>query len=957
MLDFKDTELKMLEFWDKNKIYDKIKKKNKSKKPFYFLQGPPYTSGKIHIGHAWNNSLKDLIMRYKRMKGFDVWDRAGYDMHGLPTENAVQKKLGLKTKEEIEKYGVDKFVKECMNFSVEHIGYMNNDLKRLGIWMDLENPYMPIKKEFISGQWAFFKKAHEQKRLYVGTKVMHWDSETETALAKHELEYKTIKDKSIFLKFKRKNKKNEYFLIWTTTPWTIPFNLAIMVNPDIDYVKMKIDDENWIISKDLSGVFMNSVVGKKYKIIEEFKGSELEGEGYEHFLTHEMNGKYEELKKEFKNIHTIILNKQYVDTTAGTGLVHCAPGCGPEDEEAAEPYGIIGYNSLNERGEFSDDNKFKGWIAKVDDNKFIDYFKEKGNLIAETKVEHEYPHSWRSHNPVVFRITKQWFLKTKDLIPRLVEFNKKVLWVPKKSGESYERWTQNLKENSVTRQRYWGCPVPIWVNKKNEDDFIVIESVEELEKLTGKKFDDLSLHKPWIDKIIIKKQGKEYQRIEDVCDVWIDSGTASWNCLYDDPKLIKRYFPADLVLEATEQTRLWFSLLQICSAVMFNKSCYKNVYTHGMILDFQGIKMSKSLGNIISPYEVVDKYSSDIFRYYICEITSGENINFNWEDIKQKQRNLVVLMNITNYIKDLIKLNSFKRFNPNLNKKSKKKGIEERYILSRTNSTIKKVTEYLENYNLDQSITEIERLFLEVSRIYIKMTRDKTNNDGERDVVLNTLNEVYTDCLKLFSIVCPLITESLWQELKPLMKLEESVHLTDWPKVNSKLIDRKLEENFGLVLQIIEKGLSERDKSGIGLKWPLAEATIFTNDKLDDELKEIIKNQLNVKEIKIKKDKEIKVELNTKLTKELEAEGYAREISRKVQAARKNAGLVKTDLIKLSIDADKELSKLIYKTKDIIKERTNAIEVNISSKNSLNYSHKFEDKIKDKKIIIYFEKS
>src|SRR3989344_1269597 len=622
MFDFKQIEKDVLKFWEKEKIYEKLKKRNSKGKKFYFLQGPPYTSGKIHIGQAWNSSLKDMILRYKRMKGFDVWDRGGYDMHGLPTENEVQKKLKLKNKEDIEKYGVDKFVKECINFSNEHADYMSRDLWNIGVWLDYKNAYKPIEKEFISGEWAFFKKAWEQKRLYKGNKVMHWDSETETSLAKHELEYENVKDTSVFLKFKRRG-KNEYFLIWTTTPWTIPYNLAIMVNPELDYLRIKVDEEVWIIAKALASIFVTSLLGKKYKVLEEFKGDKLEGLEYEHFFEKEMSGKYGELKKVWKNVHSIILSKEYVDTSAGTGLVHCAPGCGPEDYEVGKKYGIGAFNNLNERGEFEDKGKFKGWKAKEDDNKFIKEFEDKGVLIVKNEIEHEYPHSWRSHKPVVFRTTEQWFLKTEDLSKELIKLNENVNWVPESSGVNYERWAENLKDNGVTRQRFWGCPVPIWVNEKDKEDIIVMGSVEELEKLTKKKFDDMSIHRPWIDKIIIEKQGKKYKRIEDVADVWIDSGTASWNCLYNDPKFIKEWFPADLVLEATEQTRLWFSLLQICSAVMFDKSCYKNVYTTGMIIDYQGMKMSKSLGNIISPYQVIEKYSADILRYYICGVSAG----------------------------------------------------------------------------------------------------------------------------------------------------------------------------------------------------------------------------------------------------------------------------------------------------------------------------------------------
>lgn len=914
MLDFHKVEEEVLAFWKKKKIYEKVKERNKGGKKFYFLQGPPYTSGKIHIGQAWNNSMKDMALRYKRMQGFDVWDRGGYDMHGLPTENAVQKKLELKSKEEIEEYGLDKFSKECWNWTNKYANYMSEDLWKLGIWLDHKNAYKPIEKDYVSGQWAFFKKAWEQKRLYKGKKVLHWDAETETSLAKHELEYKNVKDTSIFLKFKKVETKNEYFIIWTTTPWTIPYNLAIMANPDIDYVKIDVGGQYWIMAKALVNAFMVGVVGKKFKIVEKFKGKELEGQEYEHFLEKDMNREYEKLKEDWKNVHTVILSKDYVDTSSGTGLVHCAPGCGPEDQEVGAEYGIGAYNTLNERGEFENAGKYSGWTAKDDDDKFIKEFKAKDVLLATAEVEHEYPHSDRSKKPVIFRTTEQWFLKTKDLAKEILKYDKQVDWVPKKSGENYRRWTENLRDNGVTRQRYWGCPVPIWINEKDETDILVIGSLEELEKLTKKKFTDLTVHRPWIDKIVIEKKGKKYRRILDVSDVWIDSGTASWNCLYNDPKLIKKYFPADLILEGTEQTRLWFSLLQICSAVMFGKTSYENVYTHGMILDFQGTKMSKSLGNIISPYEVIDKYSADIFRYYIMELTAGENVNFSWEDIKVKQRNLLILMNTMNYLLDL------ERMKP----KKGKLGIEEKWILSRYNSTLKDVTKLFDDYHLDETITEIENLFLTLSRDYIKYVRDKSTVNS---VVLETLKEIYAGILKMFAPTVPFLTEKLWQDLKhkKLVK-EESVHLCKWPKFDAKKIDKKLEAAFESASQVIEKGLAARDGARIGLRWPLARATAAVTTNLDpaNNLRDLIAKQLNVKEVCVKQGSEFSVELDKKITPELEAEGFARELARKVQAERKKKGLKKGDLIELKVFVSGKLKVMLENHLEFLKERTNS---------------------------------
>ncbi len=936
VLNTQSTEKDVLKFWEENKIYEKVKKKNAKGKKFYFLQGPPYTSGKIHIGHAWNNALKDIILRYKRMQGFNVWDRAGYDMHGLPTENKVQQKLGFKHKEDIEKFGVDKFVKECIEFSTTHAEYMNKDLWNIGVWMDYKNAYHPISKEYMEGEWGLFKKAWEQGRLYKGKKAMHWDAQSETSLAKHELEYKMIKDTSIFLKFKKKNSKNEYFIIWTTTPWTIPFNLAIMVNPEVDYIKVKVENEFWWVAKVLSGAFISSLLGKKFEIVEECKGKKLEGQEYENPLYEELKAIYDSIKKDSPNTHTIILSSEYVDTSSGSGLVHCAPGCGPEDFEVGKKYGLPAFNTLNEQGRFVDTGVFSGWGAKEHDKRFIEFLEKKGAVLAKTEVEHEYPHSWRSHKPVVFRPTEQWFLKIEDLIPKLLEFNKKVHWEPQKAGESYRRWTENLRDNGITRQRFWGCPAPIWTCECNHVE--VIENEKELSKKAGKDLSKIDLHKPWIDEVKLNcpKCKNKMSRIPDVIDVWIDSGTAGWNCLYNDPKLIKEYFPADLVLEATEQTKLWFNMLQICSAIYLGKSAYKNVFVHGMISDYQGQKMSKSLGNVISPEEVLTKYSADVLRYYMCQTTAGEHITFNWEDIKTKQRNLTILTNLSNYIHDLESLKLEKGT----------QGAEEKWIISRYNSTLKRVTQLFEEFKIDEVIGEIESLYLILSRGYIQLVRDKAN---ENDSVLNTVREIYLGILKIFSTVCPFITEKIYQEFN---QREESVHLSSWPKADTKKIDEKLETSFAELTKVIEIGMAERDKAKIGLRWPLAKATITSKISIGKELQSIVQRQLNVKSLKIVDGKELKVELDTTLTPELEAEGFARELARKVQSERKKAELVKTQIITLFISCDTEMMGMLKQNIHFVSERTNAKEVNFIDDKSHKVPIAFE--VKGKKVLFSF---
>jgi len=911
MYDFKQIEPKIFDFWRKNRILEKVKEKNRGKKKFYFLDGPPYTSGRVHIGTAWNQCLKDQALRYKRMRGFDVWDRGGYDMHGLPTAHKVQAKHNLKDKEDIKKFGVDRFVKECKTYSIKMMKQMNDEFDKLAVSLDHKNPYMTISDEYIEGIWWLVKKAHDNKRLYLGERTMTWCYDCETALAKHELEYKEVKEDSIFVKFKVVGKKNEYLIIWTTTPWTIAFNLGVMVNPELDYVRAKVDNEIWIMAKGLAAPVVRSVANKELKIIEEFKGKKLEGLKYEHPFYNILKHKYDELIKKSNKIFTVVMSKEYVNLSAGTGLVHMAPGCGPEDYEIGRKNGIPPFNNLTEDGFYPDDmGKFSGLNAKKDNQKFIDELEEGEKLIATTKVEHDYAHCWRCKNPVIYRVTKQWFFKIEDLIPKMLEQNKKVKWVPKEVGDKYELWIKNLRDNSVTRQRYWGTPFPLW-KCENCEDYIVVGSIKELEKLSGKKPEDL--HIPWIDKITIpcKKCKGEMKRMPDVLDVWMDSAVASWACL-DYPirkDLFKKYWPADLILEASEQTRLWYYVMQIASNIAMRKSCYKVVYSHGMLRDFGGEKMSKSLGNIISPDEVTDKYGVDTFRLYSLTAKAGVDLNFSWEGIKLKYRNLDVLLNITNYLIDYC--------DKVPNSLPKKLEREDKWILSRLNSTIKDVTKLLDTYQLDLAPQLVERLFLDLSREYIKYTRERVNKGDIFKIIYDVLIEV----VKMLSITCPHISEHLYLKLKERYVLkEESVFLLGWPEANDKLIDKKLEDNMDLVREIIQRIFAEREKGKVGVRWPLARIDIPCKDpNACKNFEDLIKKQTNIKKI-VFSDKIKDIMLDFTVTPELELEGFTREIIRRIQNLRKKAKLKKINRISLFIKGDYDLTD----TAEEIMERVGA---------------------------------
>ncbi len=1030
---FQAVENDVMEFWKNNSIYPKAKAKNKKAQQWYFLDGPPYTSGKIHIGTAWNKSLKDMVLRYKRMSGFNVWDRAGYDMHGLPTENKVQASLNIKSKEGIEEYGVDKFVKQCEDFSIYHMKLMNEEFKRLGVWMDFDNAYMPITQEFIEGEWWLIKKAHEKNRLYEGARPMTWCASCETAVAKHELEYEDVKELSIYVKFPVEGEEKTYLIIWTTTPWTIPFNLAIMAHPEFRYVKARVEDETWILAKDLAQQFIEGICKKTFSIAEEFPGKKIEGMRYIHPLQKHIPH-FKEINS--KNIHTVVMSNEFIELDSGTGLVHCAPGCGPQDYEIGVRNHLPAFNTIDGQGVFPKSmGKFAGLTAKTDDIEFVKALIEENAIIAKQKTQHEYPHCWRCHKPIVFKATKQWFFKIEDLKDQMVADNKKITWVPDAAFNAFDSWLNNLRDNSISKQRYWGTPLPIWKCNKC-DNYVVLSTVAEIEQKSGQKIENL--HKPWIDKITVPCScGGKKHRVPDILDVWVDAGCASWNCL-DYPNTTEHFdalFPADFILEGKDQIRGWFNLLMVASTLTMNRPSFKAVYMHGFVQDALGRKMSKSLGNYILPEEVVSKYGADTLRYYmISGANPGVDINYNFEEMDIKYRNLGVLWNIHKFIVNISANNNIKP--KQLSKKSLE--VEEKYIFSLANSTIKETTALFEHYALNEVPAAVEKLFLELSRTYIQAIRDKAANgtEEEKQQVLDVCYDVFMKILKLSAPIVPFITEQIYQNFKEAFSLpEESIHLFVWPKQEEQYINKHLEQTMDVAQHTIQAILNAREKVKLGVRWPVLQVKVITTDKeivkAIEEHKDMIQSMANVKEIIVEQsfsDASITLEphnkaigqqfkqlsphiasylqnadpklfmfalekegvvritvenqqvaltkehiivkmhapehmiageyrygqlyLNATRTPELDNEGYAREIMRRIQELRKTMGLMRKDKVQIHLLVDAQLEKALESLESEIKAKCGITDLVISQED-LPLKHKAEEEIKGKKIIVY----
>ena len=930
MAETDNSEKKILEFWKNKKIYEKSKKQNSDGKKFYLMDGPPYATGSIHMGTALNKILKDIAMRSRRLQGFDVFDRAGYDTHGVPIEFKIEKEIGSKSKKDIEVYGVKKFIDKCKQFATKYIDVMNLEFINLGAWFDFKEPYLTLSDEYIETIWDTFKVAEEKGLLYLGKYPVHICPRCETAVAFNEIEYEKQKDTSVFVKFPLKDKKNTFLIIWTTTPWTLPANTGVMVHPDFIYSEIEMSDgEKWIIAKELVPKIM-AEIERGYTPKKEFKGKEMEGWNYENPLS-------KNLKLKVKNSYRVVLSGRYVNLEDGTGLVHTAPGHGKEDYEVGKEAGLDMPSPVGVNGLLTEETgKYAGKKARVVDAEIIEDLEKGKFLVYKKQYEHDYPLCWRCKSPLLMVSQPQWFLKISKIQQNILKENENVNWTPSWMKLRMKAWLDGLSDWPVSRERYWGTPLPIWVcegcNKR-----IVVGSKKELEKLSKQKVKEV--HKPEIDEIKINCScGKKMKRVSGVLDVWFDSGVSSWAALKMKGKdYFEKYWPADLNIEGKDQVRGWWNSQFILSEIKFSKKPFESIVEHGMILDLGKKKMSKSEGNIITPQEVFEKHGRDYLRYYFAKTSKGEDFNFDEKEFGEIRKTFVILSNLKNLISSI-------------NPAKQKIQIEDKWILSKYNSLVQKTTDDYNSYKFPEVVQELEEFLVkDFSRTYVKMIRDRS------DEAYSVLREIYLGLLKLYAPIVPFMTEEIWQKLK---EKQESIHLSIFPKADNKKIDSKLEKEFELVLKIIESGLFERDKVQIGLKWPLSKAVIKSEEKISSEMNEIIKSQLNVKNLEFKNSKELKVELNTKITPDLEAEGFAREISRFVQSERKKAGLMKDNYIELVVKLDKKLLELLNKNKmfEFIKERVNAKKISAIELEEGNKAYKFEGdtKIKEKVVKILF---
>ena len=950
MYNFKETEEEILKFWKKNKIFEKSVEKPAPKGDYVFYDGPPFITGLPHYGTILPSIIKDAIPRFWTMKGFSVERVWGWDCHGLPAENQVEKKLGLKNKKGIEKLGVGKFVSACKNYVNDVSEQWDWYIESIGRWVDMKNAYRTMDLNFMESVIWSFKELYKKGLIYEGYRSSLHCPRCATPLSKFEItmdagSYKNVTELSVVVKFKLKDsskfKLNSVeVLAWTTTPWTLPGNLALAINKKIKYVVISIDNKNYILAKKRINEILKNT---KYKIIKEFSGTELIGLEYKPLFDLE-NKEINENKNTYKIYH-----EDFVNVEDGTGVVHIAPNFGEDDFESGKKNKLPMVDLMDDNGIYTEQSgEWKGVYFKKAGKEVLKKLDE--NLFSKFNYTHSYPFCYRCSTPLIYKTQKAWYLNTDKIRKDLIKTNENINWIPDYFKQGRFKYNlQNAPHWCLSRSRYWGSPIPVWKCEKCEK-IKVVGSIKEIEKLSGQKVKDL--HRPEIDKPKFKcKCGGAMNRVPEILDCWFESGSmpyAQGHYPFERKKDFKKIFPADFITEYTGQLRGWFYYLHVLSNSLFNSESFKNVIVTGVLAGNDGRKMSKSYGNYPDPKETIEKYGGDAMRMYFLNspVIIGGDMNIDEKGIKDSLRKNVMLLN-----------NIYKFYEP-YNKKGQVKKISsenvlDKWIVSRLNELIKTITENMEKYDIPSATKPITQFIEDLSVVYIRQNRERINNK-DKDAI-DTLKFVLENLSKVIAPFMPFISENIWQKLNHFnfKKSNQSVHLQSWPKYDEKQIDKKLIQDIESVREIISMALKEREINKIPLKQPLQKLEVKCIN-LPERYFQIILKETNVKKIGVKKSKEIAVKLNTKITPELEAEGYAREISRQVQAFRKKLGLEKKDKIELTIFTDDKFKDILDKFKESVAERTNSKRLSIVTTNKERFKNEINFKIKDKrgKIVI-----
>ncbi len=854
-LKFIEREKKVEKFWKDNDIFQKSIDIHKNDKNYTFFDGPPTANGKPHIGHVLTRVIKDMIPRYQAMKGHRILRKAGWDTHGLPVELEVEKQLGLDGKEQIEKYGLEPFIKKCKESVWKYKGMWEDFSSTVGFWADMDNPYITYDNNYIESVWWSLKKIWDKGLLYKGFKVVPYCPRCGTPLSSHEVAqgYKDVKDKTAICKFKCKDEDNTYYLAWTTTPWTLPSNLALCVNQDETYVKVKTineklgKEEHYILAKALL-----SVLDGEYEIEKEFLGKELEYREYEPLFD------FKKLDKK----HYYVVCDSYVTLTDGTGIVHIAPAFGEDDARVGRKYDLPFLQLVNSKGEMTEETPWAGMFCKKADKEVLLALDKENKLFKVLNYEHSYPHCWRCDTPLIYYARESWFIKMTAVRDDLVKNNNTINWIPESIGKGrFGDWISNVQDWGISRDRYWGTPLPVWECECGHRH--AIGSIAELKEMSNNCPDNIELHRPYIDAVTIKcpKCGKEMHRVKEVIDCWYDSGSmpfAQWHYPFENEEIFKENFPADFISEAVDQTRGWFYSLLAISTLIFNEAPFKNVIVLGHVQDENGQKMSKSKGNAVDPFDALKEFGADAIRWYFYSNSAPWLPNrFHSKAVVEGQRK--VMGTLWNTYAFYVLYANIDEFDPTkYTLDYDKLTVMDKWIISKLNTLVKDVDTCLGQYKIFECTKTIETFIDDLSNWYVRRSRERFWAKGMEQDKINAYMTLYTSLVTLCKAICPMlpfITEEIYQNLVRSVNKEapESIHLCSYPEVNEKYINKELENKMDEVLDIVVLGRNARNSGNVKNRQPIATMYVL-GEKLDDLYLDIIKDELNVKEVEFVSD-------------------------------------------------------------------------------------------------------
>ncbi len=862
-----DFEEKILRFWKEKDIFNKSMDSRKDDEPFVFYEGPPTANGKPHPGHVLTRVMKDLIPRYKTMCGYHVARKGGWDTHGLPVELEVEKTLGISGKEDIEKFGVEQFIEKCKESVFTYEREWELMTERVGFWIDLENAYVTYKNEYIESVWWALRQIWDKELLYKGHSVVPYCPRCGTALSSHEVAqgYQEIEEPSIFVKMKLEGEDNTHLLVWTTTPWTLPSNVAVAVNEKVSYSYVERDGETLILASEL----VPTVIGEDAKVVKECQGKELIGQNYEPLLDFFADKKDEAF---------FVVGGDFVTLGEGTGIVHIAPAFGEDDSRVGRENNLPVLRPVDGQGMFTEEVKlWEGMFVKEADPRIIDYLKEKGSLFSVTDYKHTYPFCWRCDTPLLYYARETWFIKTTAIRDELLKNNSEIGWYPEHIRDGrFGNFLENVIDWGLSRERYWGTPLPIWTCGCGHQH--CVGSIKELKELGKDVPCDIELHKPYIDDVTLNcpECNGEMKREAEVIDCWFDAGSmpfAQWHYPFENKEIFEKAFPADFISEAIDQTRGWFYTLLVISTLLFDKSSYKNCLVLGHVLDEKGLKMSKHKGNVVDPWAILDQSGADPLRWYLYSVNPPWNpTRFYPEAVSETQRKFFgTLWNVYSFYCLYANIDQFNPKDHSLDL-SKRPAID-RWLISKMNTLTAKVRKALDSYEITSATRLIEEFVDNLSNWYVRRSRRRywgSQMSDDKTSAYLTLYEVLVGLIKLMAPFTPFVSEEIYSNLVLTVdeNAPESIHLCRYPECDEERIDEELERKMDLARDVVYLGRSGRNAVNIKNRQPLKRVIVTLKDESDRkallELDELVKKELNVKALDFADDTDVFVEYDIK---------------------------------------------------------------------------------------------